>query len=432
MLLSERGLPHPEPERWLAILTTRGKRATGRGRGVGGGRQAGPFAVVAQLMVGESFRELCATSTSWLATAEVPRLFHRAGARVTLLGPPDAWPLRGSFVDGWVPARGDQHQIAAALAEHLRSVCYDWIVLGDDPLLAAVRARAGEDWTRAVLPVAPHPDKLDLLGSKVGFVRAAEALGLPIPRSRVCAGADQTRATIRAWGIPVMLKQDGPSGGEGCHALATAGAVDALPHALFDQPVVVQALVPGSTVAVEAIYDRGRLRHAVTSTVLRAWPAPFGGSAVRRFADDRALVALAEDIGTRVAPHGFANITAVRAPHGTLYLIELDLRPNALFHLGQALGVDVAPTLRAILERAPAGPPRRLAPGVNVTVPVYPTDLLRCLGERDWRGLGAWAVNHQDRWRWLPQGDPRMRRALGAYVLRRVARVRPRHGSPLV
>lgn len=372
-------------------------------------------------MVGESFRVLCATSTSWLAPAEVPRLFHRAGARVTLLGPPDAWPLRGSFVDAWVPARGGARAVAAVLAAHLRHVSYDWIVLADDPLLAAVSARAHEPWARAALPVAPDAVRRDLLGSKVGFVRAAAALGLPIPPSRVCSGIEEARAAMRAWDGPAVLKQDGPSGGEGCHAVATAGALGALPRALFDQPVVVQAMVPGQTVAIEAIYDRGRLRHAITSTLLRAWPAPFGASAIRRFTDDAGLVALGEDIGARVAPHGFANITAVREPGGCLHLIELDLRPNALFHLGQALGVDVAPTLRAILESAPPGPPRRLAAGVNIDVPVYPTDLLRCLDQRDWRGLGAWAFNHHDRWRWLPQGDPRMRRALGAYVMRRFA-----------
>ena len=373
-------------------------------------------------MVGESFRVLCATSTSWLAPAEVPRLFHRAGARVTLLAPPDAWPLRGSFVDTWVVARGRASDVAATLAQHLRTVSYDWIVLGDDPLLAAVGARAGEPWAAAALPIAPDPVRLGLLGSKIGFVRAAAALGLPIPSSRVCAGIDEVRATMRAWNVPAILKQDWPSGGEGCHALPSAAAVETLPRSTFDGPVVVQALVPGQTVALEAIYDRGRLRHAVTSTVVQTWPGRFGASAVRRFADDAALIALAEEIGARVEPHGFANITAIREPGGPLRLIELDLRPNALFHLGQPLGVDVVPTLRAILQRAPAGPIRRLAPQLDVEVPVYPTDVLRCLDQRDWRGLGAWAVNRGDRWRWLPQGDRRMRRALGAHILRRIVR----------
>ena len=372
---------------------------------------------------------LCATSTSWLAPAEVPRLFHRAGARVTLLGPPDAWALRGSFVDEWIQARGGARDVAAALAWHLRTAAYDWVVLGDDPLLAAVAARADEPWARAALPVAPDPVRLALLGSKVGFVRAAEALGLPCPPSRVCTGIDEARAAIRGWNVPSILKEDGPSGGEGCHALASSDDVDRLPGAVFDRPVVVQVLVPGQTLSVEAIYDRGRLRHAVTSTMVRAWPHPFGASSLRRFADDPALVALTEDIGARVGCHGFANITVVRGPGGRLHLIELDLRPNALFHLGQALGVDVAPALRAILERdlerdlegAPAGPPRRLPPGLDVEVPIFPTDLLRCLDQRDWRGLGAWAFNRDDRWRWLPQGDDRMRRALGAHVLRRFA-----------
>ena len=70
-----------------------------------------------------------------MALAEVPRLFHRAGAHVTVLGPADAWPLRGSFVDVWVPAYGPAQRVAALLAEQVQRARYDWIVLGDDPLL---------------------------------------------------------------------------------------------------------------------------------------------------------------------------------------------------------------------------------------------------------------------------------------------------------
>jgi hypothetical protein len=133
------------------------------------------------------------------------------------------------------------------------------------------------------------------------------------------------------------------------------------------------------------------------------------------------MVALAAELGARVAPHGFANITAMRDPaDGRPRLIELDLRPNALFHLGQLLDADVTPTLRAILEGAPPGPPRRLAPGLDVQVPIYPHDVLRCFSERDWRGLGAWAFDLDDRWRWLPQGDRRMRRALRAHLGRKL------------
>jgi len=142
------------------------------------------------------------------------------------------------------------------------------------------------------------------------------------------------------------------------------------------------------------------------------------------------MVDLATQIGARAAPHGFANITAVRDPaDGRPLLIELDLRPNALFHLGQMLDADVAPTLRAILEGAPPGPPRRLATSLDVQVPVYPNDVLRCFDERDWRGLGAWVLNLDDRWRWLPRGDRRMRRALRMHICRALGRTLLRGGS---
>ena len=369
-------------------------------------------------------RVLCATSTSWLVTAELPRLLHRAGAHVTVLGPPDAWPLRGSFVDAWVPARGGAREVAGVLGAHLRAGAgYDWIILGDDPLLASVGARSVEPWAPAALPVPPHPPHLGLLGSKTGFVRAAHALGLPIPFSRVCEGRDQARAALLAWGGPVILKREGPSGGQGCHMVESDAALDALPAGLFRAPVVVQAFLDGPALAIEAIDDSGRLVHAVTSRVVLSWPDRFGASAIRRFADEPGLVALAAEIGARAAPHGFANITAVPDPAGGgPRLIELDLRPNALFHLGEALGADAAGALRALLARRPPAPPSRLPAGLDVEVPIYPGNLLRCLVERDGRGLAAWALDLDGRRRWMPRGDRRLRRALAVHVARQLAR----------
>jgi hypothetical protein len=361
----------------------------------------------------------------WLSSAHVPRLLKRAGAHVTFLGPAGAWPLRGGFVDTWLRAEGNGEQVAAVLARHFeQGARYDWIILGDDPLLAAAGARRREAWARAALPFVPDDARVGLLGSKVGFVQAAEALGLPIALSRVCDGlADIARAWDEIGGV-ALIKEDGPSGGEGCHLIETGTELCTLPHRLLSRPVVVQQFLPGPTIAVEALYCQGQLRHAVTSTISRTKGSPYGVSAVRRFAPDREAVELAASFGPAIGLHGFANITFLRDPAQapSLRLVELDPRPNALFHLAEGLGVDLTSSLRDVLAGRIEGPLRQLPPGTDVEVPVYPTDVIRCALERDWRGLVAWAANLDGRWRWLPRDDPRLLRAYRRHIARQVVR----------
>ena len=376
----------------------------------------------------QAFRVLCASSERWLSLAHVPWLFHRAGAHVTFLGPAGAWALRGGFVDAWARADGGAPDVARALGRHLsraatRAADYDWIVIGDDALLAAVAAHRAAPWAKAALPIAPDDVRVGLLGSKVGFVRAATALRLPVPASRVCLGIDEARAALADVGVPALMKEEGPSGGAGCRLIPDVASLASLPSSLWSAPLVVQAFVPGPTIAVEAVFDRGHLRHAVTSTVLRAWPAPFGISTSRRFAHDPAVVDLAREVGRTVGVHGFANITVMRdRADGRPLLVELDPRPNALFHLGDALGVPVSVTLRDILQGNANGPLRRLHGGVDVVVPIYPADVIRSAVERDWQGVAAWALNLDGRWRWARNADPRLARAYRRHIVRQVAR----------
>jgi hypothetical protein len=374
--------------------------------------------------VGHQLRALCAGCEQWLSFAHVPRLLKRAGAHVTFLGPAGSWPLRGGFVDRWLRAEGDGDRVAGALARHLEGGArYDWIILGDDALLAAVGARRDEDWARTALPLPADDVRAGLLGSKAGFVRAAEALGLPIPPSRVCVGVEAIGRARDEVGGAALIKEEGPSGGEGCHPIEATTDLRALPPRLLSCPVVVQQRLPGATIAVEAVYCRGRLRHAVTSTVARTKDSPFGVSAIRRFAPDADAVRLSASLGPRLALHGFANITLLRAPaDDRLRLVEVDPRPNALFHFAERLGVDLSATLRDVLAGHADGPLRQLPPGTDLEVPVYPTDAIRCALQRDWGGLAAWALNLDHRWRWLPREDPRLLRACHRYVARQVAR----------
>lgn len=367
-------------------------------------------------------RVLLVSASTWLSTANVPRLLHAAGAHVTFLGPRDAWPLRGSHVDRALPAEGDPTAIARALERHLAHERYDWVVIGDDPLLDALRRIRDEPWVAGVLPVPNDARREGLLGTKVGFVRALQDLGLPLPESHVCLGREAIAAAVEAIGGPALLKFDGLSGGEGCRPLASADDVARLGPMLMRREVVVQRRVAGPTHSVEALYCEGRLAAVLTSLVVHAYPAPFGPSAIRRFKHDARAMALAERIGRASGMHGFANVTMVD-DGGTLQVIEFDPRPNALFHLGDALGVPMAGHVREVIaRRPPAGEASRLRDDVDLTVPIFPGDVLRATLHRDVKSMAAWLFNLDGRWRYLPQDDARMTRAYGSHIARTLAR----------
>jgi hypothetical protein len=295
-------------------------------------------------------------------------------------------------------------------------------VLGDDTLLRALAARADEAWAATILPVPAREAKLGLLGSKVGFVRAAEALQLDTPPSRICTGRPELLAAMRELGGPLLIKEDGPSGGMGCHFVANERELDTLPWHVLNATVAVQAFIAGPVHCVEALYDRGCLRAVITSRMLRAWPAPFGPSTLRRFAHDARVAALTEALGAEASLHGFASISFVEdARSGALSLIELDPRPNAFFHLADRLGVRMTDSLRALIHGAPGGEAQHLPPGWVCEAPAFPNDLLRCMSELDFEGLASWASD-RERWRYASPRDVRMTRALTRHLVRQVAK----------
>ena len=365
---------------------------------------------------------LCVTSASWLATAYVPQMLAGAGAKVTFLGPASAWPLRGRFVSQRFLVEGTPQETAEALRKHLASTRpYDWVIVGDDHLLAALASRSHEEWVQRVLPVPTVGSEVGLLGSKVGFVRAAAALGLPIPPSRVCENEAELRSAAATIGYPVILKREGPSGGEGCLMLTDNAALESAAATLAAGPFVVQRFVDGPTFSVDVLFDRGHARVVLTSRIDRCWPPPYGVSAQRSFFLIPALVRMAEQLGEAAGLHGFANVTAVRESNAERYwLIEADPRPNALIHLAPKLGVDLSSELRALLRGSAPGPAHTLATGPATKVALFPADVLRCILAPDPAGLFAWVLNRDRRWRFLPRDDARLLRALAIHLARQV------------
>src|SRR5207249_3269083 len=95
---------------------------------------------------------LVACSSDWTSPARLPRVLRQAGARVTALTALGRPLAATRFVDRLVEAPVELAAYVDLLRRHLEETRHDWVVLIDDSLLAAVRDRRDEAWTRGLLP----------------------------------------------------------------------------------------------------------------------------------------------------------------------------------------------------------------------------------------------------------------------------------------
>lgn len=361
---------------------------------------------------GERPAVLYVLSADWMSAAEVPRILSEAGATVDVLCPAGAWAQRGSYVDAVFIGPANATAMAEQLRVHLSSRRpYDWVVFGDDPLLAALADRRDEAWLRALLPIAPESPDVALLGSKIGFAYACARHSLPTPRWRVATTPTSGVAAADAIGYPLIAKRDRSSAGNGVFRIThRTELIEKLKSS--GKPLLLQEFIDGPIWSVEALFDHGQVVAWASSQIRQTWPTSFGNSTARRFRHAPALGALTQRIGETIRPHGFANITAIETKAGFL-LIELDLRTNGLLRLGRRVGVDFAVAAAGLVRRQLGQRPLELAPNADHTIHCFPLDAIRAVGERDVPAMMAWLFGRR-RWR---SSDPKLDRAYLQYCV---------------
>ena len=331
---------------------------------------------------------LIACASEWLAPARLPRVLRRAGARVVALSP-RAWPLAQTrFVDEVIDAPPAVDAFVEAMRDHLGRTRYDWILIVDDPLLAALAARRAEPWLDGLLTIATAHPWSRALASKAAFCELAAAAGLPVPASRSCSTIDDARAAADAIGLPIMLKTSGGFAGLGVKLVRERRELDASFAALVDgAPVVAQRFVEGPIGNTVVLFDRGLPICWMSAFKVRTWPGPFGPSSARQFMSHADVEPIIRTVGARSGYHGFCAVDWVLDREGRLQLIELNARPVPAIHMGSLAGVDFSRAVRELL----AGTPRVQAPRPRArrVVPMFPEDVWRAASE-DSLSLAAW------------------------------------------
>jgi biotin carboxylase len=192
----------------------------------------------------------------------------------------------------------------------------------------------GTDWPVAVaarvadslgLPHPVDPETANLAVSKVRQRERFANAGVPQARSQVCRTPEEARAAAARIGYPCVLKPPDRQGQVGLSVVERAGDVEGSYAEARDAArggaVLVEELVPGREVTVNAFSQRGRFRPLTVTDRLTAEPPAFG-------------VALAHAWPSRLPGHDVESaIGAARAACA-------------------ALGIDAGPTYTQVLAAA--------------------------------------------------------------------------------
>ena len=356
---------------------------------------------------------LLAVSAPWIGVARLPRILHEAGCRVVLLSYPKHFAAHSRYIDELLPAPRKTSDALTFLKQILAARKFDWVILGDDPILGAAVEDPGP-WRDGWFPVdASGAPPLSLV-SKTVFARTIPLAGLPFPPSEVTAGAGAPAAAARI-GYPVIVKPDRSSAGKGLLRAEDPTALSVLPGAA---PVVVQRCIEGNVGSTAVLFSAGRPLCWMSSYKEEVHPKPFGPSSVRRYVYFRALEAHLERLGALFRMTGLCGFDWIQpaGSEGPLFL-ELNGRPTPWLHLHRQFDVDFPGAIRAMLR----GSPVVVRPPATAPVPVvrmFPQDASRAVTEGDWGGFVRGSLASDD----APRDDPRLLRALRRYLLKRVWR----------
>jgi predicted ATP-grasp superfamily ATP-dependent carboligase len=349
---------------------------------------------------------LVACASDWASPARLPRVLAAAGARVVALSPAGYALTATRYVDRVVDAPAELEAYVDALRDHLDAHRYAWVIVADDPLLVALRARAlrGERWLRTLLPIASDHPWSSIVASKTAFARLGAAAGLPVPASRTCHAEPDAARAADELGLPLMLKQAAGFAGLGVRLVRDRADVA---RAWADvaggaEPVVAQRFVEGPVGNTTFLMERGRPIAWMSAYKARTFQGPFGPSSARRFMVHGDVAPLLARVGALTGYHGFGAVDWIHGADDRLHTIELNARPVPAIHMGPRAGVDFARAVREMLAGAATVqvPP---APPVDAPVhPMFPEDVYRLAHERalDRR---AWAASAD-----VPWGDPRL------------------------
>ncbi len=338
---------------------------------------------------------------------ELPRLFHRAGARVVFASPPDCSVRASRYLHAGLDFDSSQPDAVASLERMLAEVDPALLVIVEEPFFASLLGLPRERAPRVWQHLRGFPEQL---ASRGWFHVWAQAAGLGVPPGEICREAQEVHAALDRWG-EVFVKRDGTSGGAGVRRVAVAEEVAAAWGPVEQGTVLVQKALGGEVGVTDMVVHHGRLL-AWTSSQKWRTVTPNGPSVARLLCVPEGMAELAGKLAELTNFHGLCGFDwVIDTADGRPRLIEFHPRPPSGFGIGRWAGVAFEEAIAALLGLAPE---RSQVPDPDAFAakPVccyFPDHLLTSLKRGDFAELRRWLPGSNSRsWAMVPWDDPRV------------------------
>jgi ATP-grasp domain len=353
---------------------------------------------------------LLATTSCWYPGARLTSALASAGCSVQAVCP-SRHPLRKTKS----VHRVHDYRGLAPLVSFARAIAIarpDFIISGDDLATQHLhriydqekRNGRPDSSTCAVLERSlGNPESFSIVSARTAFMDVAHEEGLRVPATQVIRNTNELKAWVTCTGLPIVLKANGTSGGDGVRIVHTqAEAVRsfkelqappllarALKRALIDQDkkllwpsilrrrrvVNAQAFVAGREATTTIVCREGAVLASLHFEVINKTSST-GHATVMRLIENVEMSAAVERVVRRLSLSGFYGFDfMLEADTGNAYLIEVNPRSTQVGHLSLGAGRDLPAALYAALSGETVQPSPKVTD--KDTIALFPQEWIR-------------------------------------------------------
>ncbi len=356
-------------------------------------------------------RVLIISTEMWLSTARQSMVLASMGCEVVLLAPPSHPALVTEAISSF--HRQDPIRPVRCIRQTILQVRPDAVIPADERTVIHLQ----ELWRRCEAKPEPNATYiLDVLRRSLGsrealfaarsrmhILELASEEHIPVPETLCVDHEKDIEPAIQQLGLPLVLKADMTSGGDGVHIVRDLGEAHRSWRKLHNPPnlarvvrrgilyknwahlrswvqreklaITAQKFVAGGSERTSmAVCHNGRVLGSACLEVAKTWQER-GPSSVLRSLHDSAMETAIQRMATRLNLSGFCGLDFMVTPEGEPLLIEMNPRPTQTAHLALGPGRDLmAAFVRGLLHRDVTDRPAITS---GDTVALFPQELIR-------------------------------------------------------
>ncbi|MBC7721909.1 MAG: hypothetical protein H7068_07770 [Pedobacter sp.] len=352
---------------------------------------------------------LASFATNWDSVSEIPYLLKQAGCVTDVFCHKNSWLKSNSYFNIWISCEADESTFPAALSTFVteKSVDYDWIILGDDPLVNLMNDYLLDETIAAkILPITKLENRM-ILGSKIGLSKFCSINNILTPAYHIYTGNNFTLKTFYdKEGFPLLTKEDRGCGGGGVkicnNVIELMASLAAIPN---DSPVLIQKYLGNKAIGVEALFKNGKLLMHNCSVTLLNMTTEFSITTKRNFISNNIIAEALRNFGDVAGLNGFVNGTYIYHEASNTYsLIEIDTRPNSWMAYGKFIGNDFSLAVKHFFNLSKT-PIQTEIIDTKREIVLFNKDIKRCILNNDFIGLLKWVFNYKGYWAYIPLYD---------------------------